>query len=129
MPSTGSMASARKLFTLHHCINTSYISKSTRPFRRFLTLLRFCNGFCSSVFDPYFTPFVHASTSLHWIALDWTSLYTMVMRIQAVGAVPGLGLAANNGLAFSWPVEAGKERSWEVRIAFHSGSALIEVEV
>eukprot|EP00752_Nemacystus_decipiens_P011628 g10323.t1 len=34
--------------------------------------------------------------------------------MQAVGAVPGLGLAANNGLAFSWPVEAGKERSWEV---------------
>lgn len=35
-------------------------------------------------------------------------------HFQAVGGVPGLGLAANNGLAFSWPVEAGKERTWEV---------------
>ncbi|CAM9322431.1 unnamed protein product [Pylaiella littoralis] len=34
--------------------------------------------------------------------------------MHAVGGVPGLGLAANNGLAFSWPVEAGKERTWEV---------------
>lgn len=35
--------------------------------------------------------------------------------LQAVGGVHGLGLAANNGLAFSWPVDPGKERSWEVR--------------
>ncbi|CBJ31301.1 Trehalose 6-phosphate synthase, family GT20 / Trehalose 6-phosphate phosphatase [Ectocarpus siliculosus] len=34
--------------------------------------------------------------------------------MNAVGAVPGLGLAANNGLAFSWPVEVASERSWEV---------------
>lgn len=33
---------------------------------------------------------------------------------QAVGGVQGLGLAANNGLAFSWPVQAGEERKWEV---------------
>ncbi|CAN0258871.1 unnamed protein product, partial [Hapterophycus canaliculatus] len=33
---------------------------------------------------------------------------------KAVGGVPGLGLAANNGLAFSWPVAAGRERTWEV---------------
>eukprot|EP00904_Undaria_pinnatifida_P011972 jgi/Undpi1/7905/HiC_scaffold_24.g10377.m1 len=34
--------------------------------------------------------------------------------MHAVGGVHGLGLAANNGLAFSWPVDPGKERSWEV---------------
>lgn len=45
---------------------------------------------------------------------------------QAVGGVPGLGLAANNGLAFSWPVEAGRERSWEVRGMQTHGSVPLE---
>ncbi|CAM9367247.1 unnamed protein product [Chrysoparadoxa australica] len=36
--------------------------------------------------------------------------------LQALGDIPHLGLAANNGLAFSWPHGAGgsNEREWEV---------------